>query len=194
MNKHDRTIIHSSVDWDWRTPLELYKRLYREFAFQTDAAADARNHLTPAYFFGPGSSIPDALLADWYKAPGPFFLNPPYSRQRYRETGDPAMDIGEWARKCFIESERGCTVVGLFPFAPQTEWYRLYVMGHTQDGSGWRGHAAMEEWRIPHRVCFLRPDGSKAGNAGVNSVILVWRPNPGFVGPWTPAVRYWDYR
>lgn len=150
------------------------------------------------------------------------FINPPFSKTllnayntgRVKVDGawqthekDPvkarAFDIANWAAKCWEESQNGCTIVGIFPFAPQTEWYRQFVYGIVDDfrpdadpidRHRWSGHAAMEEWRLPHRISFGHPDGVPAGNAGVNSAIIVWRPNPGFIGPWQPAVRYWSYR
>jgi hypothetical protein len=58
----------------------------------------------------------------------------------------------------------------------------------------WVGHAALDYWRIPHRVSFLQPDGTPSNNAGVNTCVIHWGPNPGFVGPWVPSGRYWSYR
>jgi len=58
----------------------------------------------------------------------------------------------------------------------------------------WAGHAALDYWKMPHRVSFLQPDGSPSNNANVNTCIVHWGPNPGFVGPWVPSGRYWSYR
>ena len=210
MEVHDQALIHSSEDPNWRTPDACFEALRERFNFKIDAAATLYDRKCSEYF-GPDhleESRVDALQVEWHRYVMPYeaiFLNPPYSRKQYRLTKNPAMAIDNWARKCWEESKKGCTIVGVFPFSPQTEWYRQYVYGHrmydgpkgeelTHDFWSWSGHAAMEEWRLPHRISFLRPDGSKASNAGVNSVILVWRPNPGFVGPWTPATRYWSYR
>lgn len=215
---HDQALIHSSEDPNWRTPDACFEKLKAAFNFRIDAAATVYDRKCSEYF-GPdhlAESRVDALQVDWHDYVNcsceAIFLNPPYSRKQYRLTKSPAMLIDNWARKCWEESQRGCTIVGVFPFSPQTEWYTRYVYGHikgtqtagksgvpaseweTREVVSWSGHAAMEEWRLPHRISFLRPDGSKAANAGVNSVIVVWRPNPGFVGPWQPAVRYWSYR
>jgi phage N-6-adenine-methyltransferase len=189
----DKQIIHSSDESNWRTPPELFKKLNEEADFGIDLAADRANALCMLYL-GPEGRVENALESEWsvYKTRG--FLNPPYSRKKYRETKDPAMLVENWARKAFNESERGFTTYGLFPFAPQTEWFRLYVMGHTQDGNGWRGHAATEVRRFPYRLSFLRPDGSPAQNAGVNSCVIIWKPNPGYVGPWMPVERYWSFK
>jgi DNA (cytosine-5)-methyltransferase 1 len=196
MLEHDRKLIHSSTECNWRTPPELFEALDRAFHFYWDAAADKTSRLVRLnefheHYFGPDAENPDhrdALTYAWAYSVfrGPIFLNPPYSRTQKKP-------IDPWAQKCWVEAAQGCTIVALLPFAPQPSWYRAYVYGHGLQGT-WRGFAAMEEWRIPHRVSFLRPDGSPASNAGVNSVVIVWRPNPGFVGPWQPAVRYWSYR
>jgi hypothetical protein len=215
MLDHDRRIIHSSEESNWRTPPTCFARLDEEFRFHIDAAADRASALCKLWY-GPGSTLAfpggtceDALAFPWHNyvlLPVPpsreptlgvaarFFLNPPYSKKH-------KMPIEPWVKKCWEESQRGCTIVAILPFAPQTDWYRRYVYGHFIPVGApvgrdyqWAGHAAMEERRLPHRISFLRPDGSPAGNAGVNSVVVIWKPNPGYVGPWQPAVRYWSYR
>jgi hypothetical protein len=174
-------------------------------------------------YLGPGSLVAeDALLADWHAlfGRGPGFLNPPFSKtlsNAYRtgriknEAGvwiehekDPVKatwyEVERWAEKCWREGQKGFATYGIFPYAPQTEWFRRYVCGHvtTETAEGplveWAGYAADEERRIPHRISFLRPDGSPAANAGVNSCVIIWNEDPGYVGPWQPAVRYWSYR
>jgi hypothetical protein len=101
-------------------------------------------------------------------------------------------------------------VWGIFPYATQTEWWREWVEGHDVEHGGWSGHAAMEAWRLDHRVQFepteatktrIREefergerDTAKATGAGHNVAIVIWKPNPGFVAPWAPTVRYWSYR
>lgn len=221
MDQHDQAILWSSVEANYRTPPECFEALKREFDFGTDLAADVQSKLVTRYL-GPESSWgEDALAADWQRfSDSPMFLNPPFSKtlaNAYR-TGRIKIDgkwveheknkvkagwydIENWARKCWEESLRGATIVGIFPFAPQTDWYRAYVQGHVQgeivDGRypiTWNGHAAREERRLPHRISFLTPNGTPTGNAGVNSVILVWKPNPGIVGPWQPHSFYWSYR
>lgn len=140
------------------------------------------------------------------------FFNPPYSKteiKKLKEAGatpdDPrirALKIENWAEKAYCESQRGVSSVGLLPYSPQTFWFRRYVMGHTvgevgksiHNGTGWAWHAALDYWRLPHRVSYLAPDGSPSNNAGVNSCVVIWGPNPGFVGPWVPSGRYWSYR
>lgn len=208
------------MEANYRTPKDCYGLLHREFDFQVDAAANGASALS-TFYFGPGSlHAENALAVDWDTFGWTrFFLNPPFSKtlvnayntgrikvdgQWVEHEEDPEKakpyDIANWAEKCWLESQRGATIVGVFPFAPQTDWYRQFVYGHTaykdvQAGkSYWAGHAAREERRLPHRISFLQPDGTPTGNAGVNSAIIVWKPNLGIVGPWQPHQFYWSYR
>src|SRR3569623_2136661 len=81
-------IVTTTPDGDkdrWRTPPALFAELCAWYGpFALDAAADASNHLCPAWR-GPGSSLgKDALAASWQLpgdlAPTQVFCNPPYSR------------------------------------------------------------------------------------------------------------------
>ena len=208
MDPHRKSIIHGSGQSCYRTPSAMAGRLVEYFSLAWDLAATSETKVTPERHLGPGSAwSEDALAVAWSQLQQPRgFLNPPFSLSEIktlREAGVPtddprirALRIEEWARKAFNESEAGFTTIGVFPYAPQTEWFRCYVMGHNGRGSpnGWSGHAALDYWRLPHRVSFLTPDGQATNNAGVNSCIIHWGPNPGFIGPWVPSGRYWSYR
>lgn len=194
---HDQRVVHSSEDPNWRTPRPLFDALDKAFRFNLDGAADASSSLCPTYC-GPRSLFGEDGLTTPWGADCTVFLNPPYSRKLLRATKNPAYDIANWAAKCWRASfEDGATIVGLFPFTPQTEWYRRFVYGHStkyqQARNAFMG-AAMEEWRLAHRVSFDAADGRKTSGAGHNVVVIIWRPNPGFVGPWQPTQRYWSYR
>lgn len=227
LSPHDKAIIHGSVESKYRTSPDCFGLLNSEFRFATDLAADRASALCERYL-GPESNWADnALVISWadYAHFGTQFLNPPFSKTlvnayntgRIKVGGAwvdheidrekaKTYDIAEWAKKCWEESKLGATIVGIFPFAPQTDWYRQYVYGHGWDEAGkanenalpphwdWSGHAAREERRLPHRISFLQPDGTPTGNAGVNSAIIVWKPNYGIVGPWQPWQCYWSYR
>lgn len=220
MDNHKLQMLHSSGQCDWRTPPELYARLDQRFHFGLDLAATVDCALVggadSALYLGPDHPLPDlqdSLNVAWHQVIGPNgvgFLNPPYSLSLYQDglkVGVARDDlqwllIENWARKAYEESLKGFTTIGVFPYAAQTQWFRRYVMGHTDHdkitdpahGTTWAGHAALDCWRIPHRVNFLRANGEPAANANVNTCIVEWGPNPGFVGPWSPSMRYWSYR
>jgi hypothetical protein len=190
MKAHDRRIIHSSEEACWRTPLDLFGKLDAVFHFRWDAAATAESTCVPLRYFGPDHELEthrNALPLIWQPRFGPYFLNPPYSRKQLQATRDPSYDIAAWAACAATQAYRGCTVVGLFPASTQTEWWYQYIRhGELK---------AQEIWEIPHRVQYLNPDGSPAANtSGGNTAVIVWRPNPGFVGDWVPAQRVWSYR
>lgn len=230
MDPHKQRMRQSSVDCNWRTPPALIAQLRKSFYFNVDLAADADSSICRPdstalghTWLGPGSTLgEDALTVSWSGLQGyPCgFLNPPYSVSlisKIRSAGivngvqtipgrmkdDPrirALRIENWAKKAYEESLLGFTTVGVFPYAPQTKWFRRYVMGHLEverepgfPRVEWE-HAALDYWRVPHRVTFLRADGRPAVNANVNTCIIHWGPNPGFVGPWVPSGRYWSYR
>lgn len=197
--QHDEAVQHSSKEPNWKTPPALFAQLDREFQFVLDAAATKTDKLCPHYF-GPDHSDPklrNALTVDWadhigslYQIVGilsrcAIFVNPPFSREH-------KMPIEPWLEKAWSESRKGCTVVGVIPYSPQTIWWRRYVEG--QDVIALKDfHAARETRKIPHRVTFLRPDGSVEGNAGGNTAIVVWKHAHGLVPPWVPFAPYWDY-
>jgi phage N-6-adenine-methyltransferase len=198
MKSHNDSVQHSSKFPDWRTPVSLFAQLDREFQFVLDAAADKQNKLC-THYFGSDHHDPklrDALTVSWkdhigglYQLVGilsrcAIFVNPPYSREH-------KMPIGPWIEKAWTESKAGCTVVGVIPYSPQTEWWRQWVEGHGLELKDF--HAARETRKIPHRVSFLRPDGTEADNAGGNTAIVVWRGSHGVVAPFVPWAPYWDY-
>lgn len=216
VKRHDIAIQHSSKRSDWRTPPELFAALNHEFSFAADVAADRTSRLVQQYF-GIGSDLgEDGLAVDWaplWNLTGDhskygqtaFFMNPPYSRGDSKATPPiPAEPIEPWIQKAWSESKKGCTVVGVLPFSPQTSWYRRYVYGQcpppedlVDDDRGrlWMGHAAMEVRQLPYRVAFVDPDSEEpALNAPGNTCIVIWKPNPGYVGPWQPTLRYWSYK
>ncbi len=198
MTTHSDRVQHSSRIPDWRTPPSLFSALDREFQFVLDAAASKTDKLCPHYF-GPDHKDPllrDALTVNWtehigglYQLTGilsrcAIFLNPPFSREL-------KMPIGPWIEKCWKESQAGCTIVGVIPYSTQTDWWRRWVEGHGLEIKEF--HAARETRKIPHRVSFLRPDGSEAANAGGNTAVVVWKGGHGICAPWMPWAPYWDY-
>ena len=61
---------------DWRTPPELYAKLYSEFNFTLDPWADDENHLCSKYY----TAETNGLIQDWTGET--CFINPPYSSSK----------------------------------------------------------------------------------------------------------------
>lgn len=199
-------ILTSSDEPNWRTPAWLREALDREFGIWLDAAADSgESSVQPnGLYLGPGSpsgcvdGLDNSLTwADWARAMGPaywgehlpgpapvLFCNPPYSRKL-------KMPIEPWIKRMAIEG-RSSTVIGVLPFAPQTQHWRRYVVGHE--------FRATEIRLFPFRVKFDPPPGyatkaqdGKTHGANVNTAIVIWKPTDEYPRalPWAPLQRYW---
>lgn len=154
----------------WRTPPDLFAALDREFEFGLDLAASAENALVRLYL-GPGGLADDALTTSWAAHNvGPGFLNSPYS----------AALIAQFIEKAALESDRGFTTVALTPFDPSTRWWQ------------WTRRAT-EIRAIPHRVGYLKADGTTKAGAMFPSCVVVFRPQPGIVRA-QPRHVVWTYR
>lgn len=159
----------------WRTPSDCFHALDREFNFGLDLAADAQNHLCTQWF-GPGSPNEDALTTDWWEC-GFFahttdaaFLNMPYSQ------------CERWLARVVEQIQQcpGCVIVCLLPYTPDTKWWR-----HTQH--------AVEIREIPHRVRYLKSDGTTPAGAMFPSAVVIFREQPGIVQP-QPRRVTWTWR
>lgn len=205
MDEHDKRILWSSAESVYRTPKKLFKRLNQEFGFEFDAAADPGSALCEVWA-GPGApseGYQDALDSDlpWWRC-GVTWVNPPYSVKEYKELRKQglaadhpqvrATKIENWVARCAREGQK-TTVVAIVPASIQTQWWLEFVWGYESDANQAKAPRASEIRFIPHRVSFLDKDGGKTGSAGVNHAIVIWKPDPGYVGVWQPTVRYWDY-
>lgn len=196
MDDHDRRIVHSSGCPNWRTEDALFDALHWEFNFGWDLAATAANRKVDQ-FLGPDHPDPnlrDALVVDWTGGRRARFLNPPFSRQEGQK-------IDPWIAKCAKDGARGeAPIVAVIPSRTDTKWWTAHV------------RRAVEIRHIPHRVhYYLTPDEFEAVNAaravagirllksrddaaGFPSAVVIWRPQPGIVGPAAPRVVSWTYR
>jgi phage N-6-adenine-methyltransferase len=180
---HDRRAVHSSRSPEWGTPPVLFSALNREFAFCLDVAASRSNRKCNCWL-GPeqkSAGLRDGLRADWLAiclqevdALPTAFMNPPYAR-------DLGMLLEPWIKKAHAEAARGLIVVGLIPHRPDTRWWHAYVM------------QAAEIRQIPHRVKFWK-GGKESDSAAFPSAVVIWRPNPGYLGPVSPRLVSWSYR
>jgi phage N-6-adenine-methyltransferase len=201
--RHTEAVQHSSVFTDWGTPWEVFRPLDRHFCFVLDVCASAENKKVDNYFGldHPDPARRDALTGDWLAAAQSFhtspwvrpvaFMNPPFAR-------DQRCPIDPWIEKAAYEASLGLTVIGVIPASVQTRWWREHV------------RKADEIWFVTKRINFVataailaainakrlaagKKPVDKAWSAGNNSAIVVWRPDPGFVGAVEPVVRYWNY-
>lgn len=112
----DRILFSSNTDM-WATPQDLFDRLNDEFHFNLDPCAVQENAKCPKYF----TPEIDGLSQDWggYTV----FCNPPYGRV-----------IGNWVRKCYMESMKPhTTVVMLIPARTDTIWFHSYIYKKASD-------------------------------------------------------------
>lgn len=206
MLANDKAVVHSSRACDWGTNREMFKALDREFAFALDAAASPWSAKC-SQWIGPEHGQPelrDALTADWRAAVereyepwrSAVFINPPWSRELGIRIEPFIETAATWA-------QRGLTVVGVAPASIQTVWWQKFIRSGSLKASEIR--------HIPHRVDFeASPETlaainakrlslgketvTEAWNAGGNTAVVIWRPDPGYVGDWQPAERYWTWR
>lgn len=198
MKTHDRGIVHSSGCPNWRTEDALFEVLDREFKFAWDLAATKWNRKVTNYL-GPDHENPtmrDALSVVWCPPGqrGARWLNPPFSREE-KQPIDP------WIAKCDHDAREGdAPIVALVPSRTDTRWWTAHI------------RRAVEIRHIPHRVRFyLSPEELEEVNAaraaagkpiikntgesaGFPSAVVIWRPQPGIIGPAAPRVVTWSYR
>lgn len=103
--------LFSSVNMEWETPPELFRRLDEQYHFTLDVAATAENALCERYY----TKETDGLSQSW-QTDGAVWCNPPYGRS-----------VAKWVRKAFYESQGGQTIVMLIPARVDTAWFHDYV-------------------------------------------------------------------
>jgi len=94
---------------DWETPDEIFIPLHKEFKFNLDVCATAKNKKVKNYL----SRKVDALSKEWK---GTCWMNPPFGQQ------------GKWVKKAYQESKKGNTIVCLLPARTNTCWWHDYAM------------------------------------------------------------------
>jgi phage N-6-adenine-methyltransferase len=116
--------LYSSDKEDWETPQALFDKLNKEFHFNMDAAANEHNAKCPMFF----DKDDDGLKMNWLEYAPPdgrqavIFLNPPYGKA-----------IGQWMKKAYTESTKGCTVVCLVHARTDTKWFQDFVLPYAAE-------------------------------------------------------------
>ena len=114
----DKVLFSKNSD-EWSTPDDLYERLNEEFNFDYDICATKENTKVKKFI----AKEQDCLKYDWstlLKSENNFapfiWCNPPYSK------------IGEFVKKAYEESLKGCTVVMLIPSRTDTKYWHDYCV------------------------------------------------------------------
>ena len=101
----------SSDRMDWETPDDFFELLNDEFKFTLDVCADKNNTKCKRFI----TKEMNAFKKSWE---GEIcWMNPPYGKE-----------IGNWMKKAYEESRKGCTVVCLIPSRTDTKYWHDYAM------------------------------------------------------------------
>lgn len=106
----------NSKKQEWETPVDLFLKLWREFKFDFDLAADMNNRMCDKFF----NEEDDALSQTWN---GSCWLNPPY--------GNRKAPLKKWIMKADAEVQKNpdLIVVAIIPARTNTEWFHNYCLG-----------------------------------------------------------------
>ena len=104
--------MYSSNTDNWATPQAFFDMLDKHFHFELDVCASEDNHKCLNYF----DKTDNGLEKNWSKVN---WLNPPYGKV-----------IGDWIKKAYEESKKGCTVVCLVPARTDTKWFHNYCFNY----------------------------------------------------------------
>ena len=151
-----KSAVHSSAKHDWGTPPEVFDRLNKEFEFDIDLAASAKNALLPDYF----SEDDDSLKQDWHKIArtGVGFCNPPYKRVLQTQ----------FIAKAEAERRLGFTTVMLLPARTDTRAFHKYIWNEYKN----KPRCGVEIRFLKGRLKFVGADDG----APFPSMIVIFRP------------------
>ena len=107
--------LYSSRSEEWATPPHFFATLDAEFGFTLDPCATNRNAKCQTFY----TKAENGLLKDW--GTHTVFCNPPYGR-----------NIGEWAKKCYLASQAGATVVLLVHSRTDTRYFHDWIYGKAE--------------------------------------------------------------
>lgn len=129
--------LFSSASVEWSTPQGFYDLLDAEFHFNLDPCATPDNAKCQHYF-----TIDDDGLAQSWRGCR-VFCNPPYGQPEYpckpncqkgrcKQRGyhiDKYIPgVGDWVKKAYEESQKGCLVCCLLPARTDTKYFHKYCL------------------------------------------------------------------
>ncbi|EGX6617206.1 phage N-6-adenine-methyltransferase [Salmonella enterica] len=139
----------------WRTPPYLFSALDAEFNFQLDGAASAENALHSNFITEQQNTL-ETPWADYVRAPGYVWLNPPYS------------NIAPFVRKAALESENRIGTVMLVPADTSVNWFKEAIQT-----------ASEIRFITSGRLSFINPVTGKPVNGNnKGSMLMIWRSYP----------------
>lgn len=123
---------------DWGTPQSIFNELHKEFNFQMDACATAKNAKCPVFI----NEEQDCLRLPWSAYAKRVWMNPPYRRsenacknncnkktckRRGWCAAEPIPGTYYFVRKAANERKNGVTTVCLLPSRTGSKWWHQYV-------------------------------------------------------------------
>ena len=146
MNTEHKSNTPANIKDAWRTPINIFNELDKEFDFKCDVAASSENALVPDCYL---TIEDDALKQDWKKSNQ---CNPNYS------------NIGPWIKKAIEQHNQGKTVVMLVPSDTSVKWFKKAF------------DSCNEVRFISGRISFINADTQKPVNGNnKGSVLFIWR-------------------
>jgi phage N-6-adenine-methyltransferase len=140
----------SSKTDEWATPQWLFDELNAKYGpLELDVCADENNHKCEIWYSkeSDGLSQPwdidDEFLGDKIYRPAKCWMNPPYSKpehickkncqkkkciERGHHQTEYKPGIGDWVKKAYEESQRGCLVICLLPARTDTKFFHKYCL------------------------------------------------------------------
>lgn len=115
--KGQKVLLSSNSD-EWETPEHIISWLAERFNFDLDPCASKENAKCYDFF----TKEDNGLFLNWHgRGFRCAFVNPPYS------------DIAKWIEKCYLESEKGMTVVLLIPARVDTRYWHDFIFNKAKE-------------------------------------------------------------
>ncbi len=149
-----------------------------------DLAATDTNHKAPYWL----TEEDDAFSHDWADldpppARQPLWLNPPYD------------DIGPWAERCALESQKGARILFLVPASVGASWFRKWVVPYAESNIlvprlAFEGHHKLDK-KTKVRTC--GPECLGCQHYPKDLVCAAYGFD-GIGGSTGTGFRYWDWK